>query len=110
MLGIILILFIGKYYYELAQDHYKHRWLYGALGIAVYYVGTAVGGFILGIASELFELNLDWENTFTLSLMILPFGILFSVIVYLLIRRQWRKTIVIDKDEIKDIGNTSEKI
>ncbi|GAA4961179.1 hypothetical protein [Algibacter aquimarinus] len=109
MLGIILILFIGKYYYELAQDYYKHRWLYGILGIAVYYVGTAVGGFILGVASELFELNLDWENTFTLSLMVLPFGILFSVIIYLLIKRQWQKTIPIAKDEIKDIGNIDKK-
>lgn len=104
MLGILLLFFIGKYYYELAQDYYKNRWLYGILGIATYYLGTVVGGFIVGIANELFDFGINWDSTLNLSLVALPFGILFAFIVYVLLKRHWKKQVVSVKDEISDIG------
>jgi MFS family permease len=109
MLGILLLFFIGKYYYELAQDYYKHRWLYGALGIATYYAGTAIGGFVLGVANELFDLGVNWDNMFGLSLIALPFGVLLATIVYFLLKRNWKKTVVCDKDDIQDIGKKIEE-
>jgi len=106
MLGLLLIFFIGKYYYELAQDYYKHRWLYGIFGIAIYYVGTAIGGVVLGIAIELFDLNFNLDNTFGISIIALVFGVATAFIIYFLIKRQWNKpAIKIDKDEIQNIGS-----
>lgn len=109
MLGLLLLFFIGKYYYELAQDYYKHRWLYGALGIATYYVGTAIGGFVIGAADELFDLGVNWDSIFSLGLIVLPFGVLLTTIVYFLLKRNWKKTVVFDKDHIQDIGKKIEE-
>lgn len=109
MLGIILLFFIGKYYYELAQDFYKHRWLFAILGIVIYYAGTAIGGVILGVADELLGLNINWDNTFSMSLIALPFGLLTAFLGYYLLKRQWKKSeVVMSKDEIQDIGKNPE--
>ena len=104
MLGILLIFFIGKYFYELAQDYYKHRWLYAILGIITYYVGTMVGAFCVAIGSDLFGWDINFEDTWTLTLIAIPFGLLFTVVLYFLLRRNWKSSVVEVKDEIEDIG------
>ncbi|WP_299556197.1 hypothetical protein [Seonamhaeicola sp.] len=109
MLGIILIIFIGKYFYELAQDYYKHRWLYAILGIVVYYAGTGVGGVVLGVMNELFGLNINWDNTLLMTFIALPFGIGASGLFYFLLRRNWKKAKIEIKDEIQDIGRNPEE-
>jgi len=106
MLGILLIFFIGKYFYELAQDYYKHRWLYGILGIAVYYLGTMIGGFIVAILSELFLWDLNFESTLTLTFIAFPSGLLFAGVFYFLLKRNWNNSVVEVKDEIQDIGKS----
>lgn len=75
MLGILLIYFIGKYFYRLAEKFNQNKWLYAILGIVTYYVGTFVGGIILAIFDELLTMEINWENNFALGLLVLPFGI-----------------------------------
>ncbi len=104
MLGLLLLFFIGKYYYELAQDYYKHRWLYGVLGIVIYYMGTFAGGFIIGFLAVLFDWSLNWGNTTALGLLVLPFGIILAYVVYVLLKKKWKKETIKVKDEIQDIG------
>lgn len=108
MLGLLLIFFIGKYYYELAQDYYKHRWLYAIFGIIIYYVGTAVGGIILGFLDVLFALNFDWDSSLFLGLIALPFGIVAAYFIYIVLKRKWKKETGVAKDEIQDIGKNIE--
>ena len=107
MLGILLIFFIGKYFYELAQDYYKHRWLYGVLGIVVYYFGTMIGGFMVAILSELFGWNINFESSLTLTFIAIPSGLIFAVIFYFLLQRNWKNSVIEVKDEIQDIGKHS---
>lgn len=109
MLGLLLIFFIGKYFYELAQDYYKHRWLYAILGVISYYAGTMIGGFIVAIGSDLFGWNINFEDTLTLTLIAIPFGILSAVGFYFLLRRSWKNSKVEVKDEIQDIGISIDK-
>lgn len=104
MISILAIFFIGKYFYELAQDYYKHRWLYAILGIVSYYLGTLMGGIIIGVLSELFVWNIDFENNLMLLLIAIPFGLLFTIILYFLLKRKWKNSIIEVKDEIQDIG------
>lgn len=110
MLGLILIFFVGKYFYKLAQDYYKHRWLYAILGIVVYYAAGAVLGLIIGLADVLIGLNIDWENAIGLNLLGIPFGIAADYGFYVLLKRKWEKEVVKPKDEIMDIGKTTEDI
>ena len=90
----------------MAQDYYKNRWLYGLLGIAVYYVGTVLGGAIMGVTDDLFDLGINFDSTLNLTLIAFAFGISFAYLVYILIKKQWKKSVVIVKDEIQDIGKT----
>ncbi len=108
MLSILLIFFIGKYFYELAQDYYKHRWLYGVLGIVVYYFGTMIGGFIVAILSELLGWNMNFESSLTLTAIAIPSGLIFAVVFYFLLQRNWKNAKVEVKDEIQDIGKQKE--
>ena len=106
MLGILLIFIIGKYFYKLAQNYDKHGWLYGILGVICYYFGTMVGGFSIAIFSDLFAWNINFEDTLTLTLAAIPFGILFAAIFYFLLKRNWSISVVEIKDEIQHIGSS----
>ncbi|MCL6294403.1 hypothetical protein [Jejuia spongiicola] len=104
MLNIIIICFIGKYYYELTQDYYKNRWIYGILGIVVYYIGAFSGGIVIGITDNLFDIGFNWNSTSNLIIISLLFGLLFKVLVYGVLYRKWKKAEVVAKNEISDIG------
>ncbi|OYU82011.1 MAG: hypothetical protein CFE23_01535 [Flavobacterium sp. BFFFF1] len=105
MLGILFIIFIGKYFYKLAEEFRQNKWLYAILGIVIYYAGTAVAGVILGLMDAFFGLDIDWDNTILMSIVALPFGIGACVLVYYLLRKKWQREYVIPEDEILKIGN-----
>lgn len=110
MLGILLIYFIGRYFYRLAEGFNQNKWLYAILGIVIYYVGTFVGGIILAIFDELYALGINWENNFSLGLIALPFGIITAYLFYFLLQRKWKKAVTLIKDEIHDIGKHVEEL
>lgn len=108
MLRILLIYFIGKYFYELAQDFYKHRWLYAILGIVVYYISGFVFALILVVLDSLFLLNINWDNSFGVNLISIPVGLLGCYIFYIVLKKRWEKADTSSMDEIDDIGKLSE--
>jgi hypothetical protein len=104
MLGILLIYFIGKQFYTLAEDFNKNKWLYAILSIVLYYVAGFVFGTVLAIFDLIFEWGIDWDNSFGLNLLGIPIGLLADWGFYYLLKKRWEKTIVLVKDEIEDIG------
>jgi len=88
MLGLLLIYFLGKKFYELAHEYDRSRWGFAILGVVVYYLGTFLAGVIivlLGSNSAAF-LNLP---DIVISLMSIPFGLLSAWILYRLLERSW---------------------
>ena len=74
MIGILLLFFIGKYYYKLAEAHDKSKWGYAILGIVMYYASVVVSGLLLGIVIELIWPGaVDTINELLLSILVLPF-------------------------------------
>ena len=55
MLGLLLIFFIGRAYYELASEFNRHTWGHAILGIATYYAGTMIGGLVIGLLMALYS-------------------------------------------------------
>ncbi|MCK7589955.1 hypothetical protein M0G43_05155 [Subsaxibacter sp. CAU 1640] len=104
MLGILLIYFIGKYFYKLAEEFNKNKWLFAILGVVVYYVGTFIGGILIGILDEIVGIGFDWDNNLALGLIALPFGIAAAYLFHYLLKANWEKSVVIVEDEIQDIG------
>jgi hypothetical protein len=81
MIGLLLIYFIVKPFYALAQLHDKNKWLFSGLALVIFYAGTTLGGGLLGIAIALLGTANSIEKMTTasdnvLGLMCLPFGLL----------------------------------
>lgn len=91
MLGIFLLYFIWKYYSELAVEFNKSKWGYGILGIAIYYLGTFVGGLIIGIVTVLMGNDIDSVNDILMSLIAIPFGLLSTWGLYKILQYNWAK-------------------
>ncbi len=90
MLGFLLIYFIWKYYSELAVEHNKSKWGYALLGIATYYIGTFIGGLVIGFIDLFADTDILESNTLILGLIALPFGLLFVWGLYKLLENKWK--------------------
>ena len=108
MLGLVFLYFIGKYFYKLADQFNKNKWLFAVLGIVVYYAGTFIGGIILGILDAIIGIDFDWDNNIALSLIALPFGMASAYLFYFILKKQWERSFVEFQDEIQDIGKSIE--
>src|SRR5690242_1894849 len=89
MLGLLLIYFIGKYYYNLAGEHGKSQWGFAILGVVTYYVGAFVMGIFLGI---FYPDAAETMNNLVLGLIAMPLGILFTWGLYKILENQWGNT------------------
>lgn len=90
MLGLILIYFIGKAFYDLAGNYGKHQWGFAILGVVTYYAGTFVGGFLLGLFAIDFVMN---SNDLVVGLIALPIGLAFCLTLYLILKNTWKKSV-----------------
>lgn len=83
-------------------------WLYAIVGVASYYIGTIFGGAILGIIigftnPALIETLSEW----TLTFMMIPFGIISCLGLYAIFKNNWKKQAAreeADRARISDIG------
>jgi len=101
MLGIILIYFLGKAFYDLAVSYDKHqyKWGYAILAVACYYAGAIIGGIALVILYELFGMgNMDDLSDRLVGLLAVPFGLLTCWIAYRVLERRWGNQIIKNSD------------
>jgi hypothetical protein len=114
MLGLVLIYFVGKAFYDMAKKYNQSSWLYAILGVLSYYGGIVVGGVILGIILGLFyPVFLDETSETLLGLMTIPIGILACWGFYQLLKKKWHKDYLIEeqkKPKIADIGKPEEEV
>lgn len=94
MLGLLLLYWIGKYHYRLAEAHNKKPWGFAILGIVTYYVGILFFGFLIGIVIEIMVPGyVDTMNEFLSGLLVIPFGVLSTYILYNHLEKTWQKKI-----------------
>lgn len=81
MIGLLLLYFIVKPFYSLAQLHDKNKWLFSGLALLIFYAATTLGGALLAVAvaflgtAEMLE-KMTTANENVLGLICLPFGLL----------------------------------
>jgi hypothetical protein len=103
MIGLLLIYFIGKYFYDLAGQYKKSRWGFAILGIVSYYAGTIIGGAGLGIFMDLMlDISVDELPGIALGLMTVPFGVLACWGFYKLLQSRWSKPSSSVPDDVLD--------
>ena len=94
IVGILLLYFVGKAFYDLAHEHDRSRWGFAILGVVSYYVGSIIiGGIILFVIFDLFfSRSLEDVNDFLLSLLAMPFGVLTCWGLYKILQNAWAKS------------------
>ena len=115
MIEIIIIILIGKQFFQLAQKYnQKLAWVYGVLGVVSYYGGAFIAGVIIGLYSEITgEYFLDEMNDLMLLAIFLPIGVLSCWGSYQLFKNKWHKEYVEEerrKPKISDIGKSEDEI
>lgn len=111
MLGIFLLYFIGKRFYDLAALFGRHKWFYAILSIVVYYgVGALLVALVVILDLMVFEWNFDWEASWGVSYISIPFGLLGVWIFDVLLKNRWEKLAIVVIDEIQDIGKSDNSL
>lgn len=100
-LGYILIFYIGFYFYRLAENHHKNKWLFGFIGIVIYFFGLVIYPlyirFFDSTEIEEFKLVLVSFKSFTI-------GLLFVCISFQLLSIIWSRKKKVNKKDIEKIG------
>jgi len=103
MIGILLIYWVGKYFYLLAEEYKQNKWVFAIIGIVVFYGSQFVFGLLLGVLNEIFEFGIDFDGVF-INLIGIPIGLLANYILYQLLEKHWKKNQIRPQDSIDDIG------
>lgn len=103
MLGILMLFFIGRYYYQLAFEFEKNKWVFAIIGILTYYAGTLIAAFIFGAVAVLSG-NESWleMGDLGLSLIALPFGLLAAWGLYRILDNNWKNKKKASTDSLID--------
>jgi uncharacterized membrane protein YdjX (TVP38/TMEM64 family) len=107
MLGLVLIYFLGKAFYDLAEKFQKNQWGYAILGIVVFYGFQIVIGLVAGVYMEInnpgFWDELDSGAEFALNLVGILFGGLAAFLFYNYLKKRWSaKPVQIKQSDILD--------
>ncbi len=103
MLGLIIIYFIGKWFYKLAEKHDRQKWLFAILGVVVYYGMSLLGGIVIVIIaiSAGNEAILDTPDIL-LGLMGVPIGLLSMWGFHTILRKNWEANPKNSQSELLD--------
>src|SRR5687768_11217669 len=92
MLGLVLLYFAGKAYYDLAATHGKSKWTFAIIGVVSYYAGLFIGGIGVGVVYEVVSPgSLEETNEMWLGVIAIPLGILTCWGLYKMLQSNWSK-------------------
>ena len=91
MIGLVLLYFVGKAFYDLAGLNNRGQWLYAILGVGSYYAGLIIGGMLIGIGYELLIGSIEEVNETLLGVLALPLGVLACWGFYRTLKARWEK-------------------
>lgn len=107
MIGLIILFWAGKTFYQLAHEFDKNRWAFAILGVVTYYGGTILAGVVIGV---LFELNspgyINETNEKWVGYLTIPFGMLTCWLTYLFLKKRWSTPNDIDSGTTLDADLT----
>lgn len=92
MLGLILIYFLGKGFYDLAVRNEENGWGYAIFGVVTYYAGTFIAGVLIFIFLDMMSQGaINEDNELAVSLFSIPFGLLVAGLLYNYLKKRFRK-------------------
>ncbi len=99
--GYILLFYIGFYFYRLAENHNKNKWLFCILGLVTYLLGTIVYPLFLRFfnSEEIEDLDLASISLKSFLVGLVSVFILFQTLSFI-----WSRKKGVNKKEIEKIG------
>lgn len=105
MLEILLVIYIGRWFFNLAQKHNKNKWLVGILGALSFYAFILISGFLMGIIFAAIEYNAFFElPDIVIGILCIPFGLLGTWGLYRILKSNWERQPLASERVIDDGG------
>lgn len=90
MLGLLLIFYVGKAFFNLAKKHDRNQWVFAILGIVVYYGITFIFGIGVALFSELSGSgSMLGMPSLALQFIAIPVGLLGVWLFHYILRKNW---------------------
>jgi hypothetical protein len=102
-LSYIFIFYIGFYFYRLAENHKRNKWLFAFVGIATYLTGLIIYPLSKRILYSEENHNFDLIAVSSKSFLI---GVLSVFFLFQLLSFIWSRKKVLEKEDIDKIGKT----
>jgi hypothetical protein len=100
-LGYIFIFYIGFYFYRLAENHKKNKWLFGFLGI----INFIIGYFSYLLFCRFFNsIEFNKENISSIGLKGFIAGVIFSILIFQILSFIWSRKEKKYNNELDKIG------
>jgi len=90
MLGLLIVYFFGKSYYDLAKLYGRNAWGYAILGSVIFLAAQFVFGFLIGILILLADLDTNIPPI-VLSIAALAFSAFITNMIEKMIRKNWEQ-------------------
>ncbi len=87
MLGIFLIYWIGRKFYDLAFLHHRSQWGWAIFGIIIYFVSQIIFGMLIGIVAP--NLLNDTGGSFVVNILGIGIGLGVWFIVFKFLEKSW---------------------
>lgn len=101
IIGYIFLFYIGFYFYRLAENHNKNKWVFAFLGLATYCFGYFV--YILYYRFFVFE-DIDDFTYPEIGFKSLAVGLLFTFLLFHILSFVWSGKLRKQKNEVDKIG------
>ncbi|CAM1368000.1 conserved membrane protein of unknown function [Tenacibaculum soleae] len=86
--GYILLFYVGFYFYRLAENYNRNKWLYAFLGLVFFFIGCF--GYVMYV--RFFEMDeIQGFDIAMISIKSVGMGILFSFVMFHFIDFIWKK-------------------
>lgn len=100
-LSYIFLFYVGFYFYRLAEIHKRNKWLFGLLGIVVYFASTVL--YLLYLRFFLEE-NLEELDMIKVTFKSFLIGLTSVVIVFQILSFIWSRKDKKYKSKVEEIG------
>ena len=92
MLEILLVIFIGRKFYELADKHGRNKWGFGVLGVVSTYAILTLVSFLGAILIAMFRPEWLYSmNDLVFVIICIPFALLGVWGLYTGLKKSWEK-------------------
>ena len=102
VLGYIFIFYVGFYFYRLAENHNKNKWLFGFIGI----INFIFWYFCYLIFCRFFNtIEFNKENISSIGLKGFIVGVVFSTVIFQIVSFIWTRNEKKYTNDVDKIGN-----